>query len=207
MVGCIVSDMPDSTEWIDLDPHAGRLRVSDDYVVLEDHWMPRMLELSANGAVNGGADPELYARVEVNDDGMPRLTELRLVATDPESRGVAQADLREIVVSSLVEDLVAGFTFRLDGGQGRVIVPAAGTPAFDAALRFVGRARSSRTSRNITPELLQRVAAVYRNNIDRYPTKAVETHFQVSQRMAAEYVSRARKRGLLPPTKKGQKRA
>ena len=67
--------------------------------------------------------------------------------------------------------------------------------------------RAGRTSRDITPQLLERVAKVYRDNIDKYPTKAVQHHFQVSQRMAAEYVSRARKRGLLPPTKRGKKNA
>lgn len=202
--------MTDGTGWIDLKPHAGRLRVSGEYVVLEDHWMPTVLELSANGTANDGPDPELYARVEVSHDGVPRLAELRLVATDPDSKGVRQADLREVQVSALVEDLLAAFTMRVerdDRGDVRVDPPYPDSPAYVAALRFVGRQRTGRTSRDITPDLLERVAKVYRENIAGHPTKAVQHHFQVSQRMAAEYVSRARKRGLLPPTKKGKKNA
>lgn len=204
--------MTDGTDWIVPNPEmAARLRISHEYVVLEDHWIPRTIELSANGAVNDGPDPEVYARVEVNDDGVPRLAELRMLSTDPHSQGVRQADLREFQVSSLVEDLLAAWTVRLDrDDEGNLAVgdlPFVGTDAYAQSLRLVGRLRSGRTSRDVTPELLQRVAAVYRKNIDGHPTKAVQYHFQVSQRMAAEYVSRARKRGLLPPTKKGKKNA
>lgn len=148
--------------------------------------------------------------VEVNGDGVPRLAELRFLATDPDSKGIRQTDLREVQVSALVEDLLAGFTMRVErDGCGEVTVepPFADSPAYTAALRFVGRQRAGRTSRDITPDLLERVAKVYRDNIAGHPTKAVQHHFQVSQRMAAEYVSRARKRGLLPLTKKGKKNA
>lgn len=69
--------------------------------------------------------------------------------------------------------------------------------------RFVARVGR----RDITPTLLDKVAQVYRDNIDGYPTKAVQHHFQVSQRTAAGYVSKARERGLLPPTKRGKKNA
>lgn len=39
------------------------------------------------------------------------------------------------------------------------------------------------------------------------PTKAVGETFNVQQRMASKYVERARQRGYLPATKRGQKRA
>ncbi|MBR7744453.1 hypothetical protein KC207_14250 [Phycicoccus sp. BSK3Z-2] len=202
--------MPNGTDWIVLGDQAARLRVSREYVVLEDHWIPTWLEISVNGRPNDGPDPEGFARVEVNRNGVPRLVEFAFRASDPESQGIRQADFREVEVSALVEELVAGFTFRAQRGpDGESIVepPLEGSDAYLEALRFIGRRRAGRTSRDITPELLERVARVYRSNIDRHPTKAVEHHFQVSQRMAAEYVSRARKRGLLPPTKRGQKRA
>lgn len=198
--------MTESAEWIVTDLGA-RLRASEEYVVLEDHWMPRVIEVSVNGAANDGPDPETYARVEVNDDGVPRLTELRFTSSDPDSPGIRQVDLRDVEVRAIVEDLVAGFTFRIEREEG---APARAVTWYDDAaghLRFVMRRRAGRTSRSITPELLERVAKVYRDNIAGHPTKAVEHHFQVSQRMAAEYVSRARKRGLLPPTKKGKKNA
>lgn len=200
--------MPEGAEWIVGPDQAFRVRASDEYVVLHDYWLPRVIELSANGASNDGPDPETYARVEVNDDGIPRLVELRITVSDPDSAGIRQTDLREIEVRAVLEDLVAGFTFRIERGPDGEAVRAV-TWHKDAAghLRLVMQRRAGSTARDITPELLERVAKVYRDNIAKYPTKAVQHHFQVSQRMAAEYVSRARKRGLLPPTKKGKKNA
>jgi len=200
--------MPDGSDWIVFESTGARMRLSGSNVVLEDHYLPRTVEISVNGRINNGPDPETYARVEVSNDGIPRLTELRFTSDDPDGPGIRQADLREVQVAALVEDLVAMYTIRIDrdpGGEARAAVTSLDDKP--ALLRFVGRMRSGRTARDITPELLTRVANVYRANIDRHPTKAVEHHFQVSQRMAAEYVSRARKRGLLPPTKRGKKNA
>lgn len=183
------------------------MRASTDDVVVEDHWIPRVIE---TGTLDGvAADPQWYARVEVTEAG-PRLVEMRFYCTDPDSQGIRQTDLRETEVRAMVEDLVAMWTFRIErDAEGRPVHArsAIDAGAFTEHLRFVGRMRAGRTSRDITPQLLERVAKVYRDNIDRYPTKAVQHHFQVSQRMAAEYVSRARKRGLLPPTKRGKKQA
>ena len=44
-------------------------------------------------------------------------------------------------------------------------------------------------------------------NIDGAPTKAVAAMFNVKDRMASTYVERARKKGYLPETKQGQKKA
>jgi hypothetical protein len=199
--------MPDGADWIVSPDDPIRLRASEDYVVLEDHWIPRTIEYNAGGARNDGPDPEVYIRVEVDPDG-PKLRELSLLSTDPDARGIRQGDLRDIKVGMFTEDLVAAFTIRIDRDPGghvdRAVTYHQDQPAH---LRFVGRLRAGRTSRDITPDLLERVAKVYRDNIAGYPTKAVQHHFQVSQRMAAEYVSRARKRGLLPPTKRGKKNA
>lgn len=196
--------MPESTAWIVLEELGARVRVSEEYVVLADHWIPCVLEI----VTEGDGEPETYARVEVSESG-PKLVELRFSSVDPDARGVRQADLRDVQVSALLEDFVAGFTFRVEGSgeNAEIHIPFRETPEFTDALRFVGRMRAGRTTRDITPQLLERVAKVYRENIDKYPTKAVQHHFQVSQRMAAEYVSRARKRGLLPPTKRGKKNA
>jgi hypothetical protein len=107
-----------------------------------------------------------------------------------------------------VEDFVALFTHRINRDENGAFVGLE-TPPEDLPelTRFVGRMRAGRTSRDITPQLLERVAKVYRSNIAGTPTKAVQHHFQVSARMAAEYVNRARKRGLLPPTTRGKKKA
>lgn len=183
-----------------------QLRASEDYVVLRDHWIPTWIELQSVEEI--ASDPQVFAHVEVTDSGS-RLTELRFYSTDPDSPGVRQTDLRETEVRALVEDLVAMFTVRVQRDQDGEIAARPSTASdqdFYDHLRFVGKMRSG-PSRSITPDLLRKVAAVYRDNIDRYPTKAVQHHFQVSQRMAAEYVSRARKAGHLPPTKRGKKQA
>ena len=186
-------------------PEAGfSVQLSEEHVVLEDHWVPMVLRFKTTAQ-----EPQLYFEVFVPErEGGPRLTEFAFISRDPDSRGVRQADFREVQVSAIVEDFVAMFTVRIERDEnGEVVKGISAVDDMPGLTRFVGRMRAGRTSRDITPQLLERVAAVYRENIAGYPTKAVEHHFQVSQRMAAEYVSRARKRGLLPPTKKGKKNA
>jgi hypothetical protein len=60
--------------------------------------------------------------------------------------------------------------------------------------------------RHVNAELLQQVAAVYWANFNKAPAEAVARTFGVKQRMAHEYVRRARKRGFLPPTTQGKKK-
>lgn len=180
------------------------VQLSEEFVVLEDHWVPMVLRFKTTSQ-----EPQLYFEVFCPEhEGGPRLTEFAFVSRDPDSQGIRQADFREVQVSAIVEDFVAGFTVRIERDEnGEAVKGVPGIDDLPGMTRFVGRMRAGRTSRNITPQLLERVATVYRDNIAGHPTKAVEHHFQVSQRMAAEYVSRARKRGLLPPTKRGKKNA
>ena len=154
-------------------------------------------------------EPELYARVEVSPGGT-RLSELRLSADDPDRRGVRQSDLRNVDFAFLLEDCVAAMTLELDPtvlGPDPAQWPArVGQPAERDVVRLARLLRRGR-QRELNPKLLERVAEVYRANIHGAPTKAVQQEFQVSPRMATEYVSRARKRGHLPPTKQGKKNA
>ncbi len=147
----------------------------------------------------------MYLKVEMSEAGS-KLTEFHLSA-DADSRGIRQSDLRDVLVRAAVEDVVANFAYRIERGAEVEATGVTGQDtavAYTDALRAVRRARSGR---DITPELLERVAAIYRENISGHPTAAVQHHFQVGQRMAAEYVSRARRRGFLPPTKRGKKQA
>jgi hypothetical protein len=65
-----------------------------------------------------------------------------------------------------------------------------------------------RRRNRITADFLRQVAGIYRANFDAAPTQAVARAFRVKQRMAHEYVRRARERGFLPPTTTpGKKRA
>ena len=190
--------------WEDVADAGFAVQLSEERVVLEDHWVPMVLRFKTTSQ-----EPQLYFEVFCPEhEGGPRLTEFAFVSRDPDSQGIRQADFREVQVSAIVEDFVAMFTVRIERDEnGDVVEAVSAVDDMPGMTRFVGRMRAGRTSRDITPQLLERVAKVYRDNIAGYPTKAVEHHFQVGQRMAAEYVSRARKQGLLPPTKQGQKRA
>src|ERR1035437_1349000 len=107
--------MPNGAQWIEFESQMGRMRVSEEYVVLEDHWIPEVLEL----VVGGEGDTEAYARVEVSESGS-RLVELRFTSDDPDGQGIRQADLRGVQVSALTEALVAGFTDRPQRGGDRM---------------------------------------------------------------------------------------
>lgn len=182
------------------------VRISGSRLVVEDYWMPTWFEITVGG---DDGEPVTFARVEAREDG-PTLVDLRLTSPDIETRGIKQADLRSIEVRALVEDLTAGFTIRIKGHwrhEIEAVVPVPDSVDYADAVRRIVRMRSGKGTREITPKLLERVADIYRANIDSAPTAAVRKAYQVSPRMAAEYVSRARKRGLLPPTKQGKKRA
>ena len=177
-------------------------RVADESEVIEGVEVPCSIELDTSG----GADPDMHVRVELRD-GSPVLTELSFTSR-PGQGQIQQKHLRQTDIGKLVTDLVVS-TMRTDA-----MVPVGEAPDVTAlrqskatARRFVDRQRLPRTRRVMTPEFLQQVAEVYRENINGKPTKAVADTFNVQSRMASKYVDAARQRGLLPPTKQGQKKA
>lgn len=190
--------------WEDFEEGGFAVQISEEHVVLHDHWLPMVLRFKTTAQ-----EPQIYFEVVVPErEGGPRLREFAFISRDHDSHGIRQADFREVQVGAIVEDFMAMFTTRIERGEtGEVIQAVSAVDDMPGLTRFVSRMRAGRTSRDITPKLLEDVAAIYRQNISGHPTKAVQHHFQVSQRMAAEYVSRARKRGLLPPTKRGKKNA
>lgn len=178
------------------------IRAAGTYVLIEDYWVPKWIELTVGGH---DLQPLTYARMEMRR-GAPALVDLRFRSPDDSVREVRQSDLREVQVSAIVEDLVAGFTVRVS--EGEPIEPAfIDTPAYRDALRRLQRSRAGKATRTISPGLLERVAEIYRENVSDRPTQAVQRAFAVSPRMASEYVQRARRRGLLPPTSPGKKKA
>ena len=95
-------------EWFTVEREDGgeaRIRLSGPRVQLERHLVPAQVEIKTGGE----GEPEIYARVEVNEGGS-KLAEICFVSTDPDARGIRQTDLREVEVSALLEDLVALFT-------------------------------------------------------------------------------------------------
>lgn len=183
-----------------------RLRWSGSYVPVEDALVPEYIELTID---TGDGQPTAFERVEVRD-GVPQIVEFRLTSS-PGQREVRQADLRAVQLTALI-DLVAGLSMQVtnytDRTGGRVIlVNPDDDENLNAAVDSMKRARSGKAVRTITPQFLERVAEVYRTNVDGRPTRSVQDHFVVEPRTASEYVQRARRAGLLPPTSPGKKRA
>ena len=199
----------DGDEWAVFDGGDSALgfRRSADVVRLDDWSVPDWVEVEYS-------DPEgqvwLRSRVDVAPDVGPRVTRLEFLAVDGEPLGIRQCDLRGVEVAAIAEYSVALFARErreVDGGLVAYVPVMVESQLADAANKLRGGMRAGATTRGITPQLLERVARVYRANIDQNPNKAIELEFGVAQRTAAEYVSRARKRGLLPPTTRGRKRA
>jgi hypothetical protein len=189
----------------ELTEHVGEgfaVRASGEYVPVGDRLVPSMVELELNG---DATSPTSTVRVEVRD-GAPRVVEMRFHAK-PGQGEVRQAHLRETQLEAMVE-LVAAFAVRVvsfDDGTG--VVQSSLSPEGEVWSESLDSLRRARANRKVTPELLQEVAAVYREHLATGPTKAVRARFFVSQRMASNYVQRARRAGLLPPTSPGKKRA
>ena len=108
----------------------------------------------------------------------------------------------------MVIELMATFSTRVDQSDPLAALRRINDPgeAFSGARRFVERRRRGPGLRDLTPEVLKRVAEVYRANFDHAPTQAVARTFGVGPRMASTYVQKARERGYLPPTKQGKKK-
>jgi hypothetical protein len=176
------------------------IRVSGEYEIVHDRYLPTWLELT----IEGHDGPNLFRRIEVRD-GRPELVAMSWWSI-PGQREIKQKDLRNLPVASILDEVYPAFVIHVDHVNEQALVAAGDSPAFYAAQRFVENIRGP-GHRAITDELLKKVAEVYRRNIDRAPTQAVARSFGVKSRMASTYVDRARRAGYLPPTRQGQKKA
>lgn len=149
----------------------------------------------------GKGNPDMFVKAAVRD-GSPQVVELSLISQPGQSE-VRPKHLREIDLEQLAEDLYWFEVCEADHNDD----PFVWETANRAANKFIQRQRLPRDYRRIDDSLLREVAEVYRANIRTAPTKAVAKHFGVKDRMAAEYVKRARDRNFLPPTKRGKKQA
>jgi hypothetical protein len=153
--------------------------------------------------------PDFHCRIELRDD-VPRVVEWGWRARENQTE-IRQKHLRASEVSDLA-DLVYGtwiieFHDAWREGFGTLLNNFPGNDE-DQTRRIRGFLQDLRSGRRrINTELLRQVAEVYRANFDSAPTEAVARTFGVKQRMAHEYVRRARERGFLPPTTQGKKRA
>ncbi len=180
--------------------------VSDTSEVIGDHEVPTWVELTTAG----GAEPDMRIRVELRD-GAPRVVELAWIS-QPLQKEIRQKQLRQTNLAKLATDLIVSTVSDTDIIDGVMILPEDVDrqqlrQSRLALQKFVDRQQRPRDRRRMTPEFLKSVAKVYKENIDGNPTKAVAETFNVASRMASEYVTRARRAGLLPKTVRGKKMA
>ncbi|GGO70682.1 hypothetical protein [Nonomuraea cavernae] len=176
----------------------------DHWVRVGDRLLPKQIHVVLPGA---GGQPRLTARLEVVE-GIPQCREITIASVE-NGREVKQNDLRTVSIAEMVEGIYAGFSEKIEREENGVImaVASSGEIAYVDAMHDIAAARKGRGARKITPTFLAEVADVYRANVNENPTQAVRRTYDVSTSMAAEYVRRARKAGLLPATTSGKKQA
>jgi hypothetical protein len=166
-----------------------------DRVELSDGvTMPRRVTVIP---VAGDDLPRTEVVVETGDDGVPRCRAVRVTSGEA-GRDVQASDLRglplEDVIVAAVKYTGTTATGTALGGWGGLDEMRQRVQATTAAAKQARRG----VRRRVTPELLRRVAEVYRANPDA-PTKAVAEVFGVAHRTGTLYVRQARDADLLPP--------
>lgn len=150
---------------------------------------------------HGVEGPDVVVKVAIRD-GSPELVQLSF-EVQPGQSEVREKHLRKLEVNWLATDLYSVFVAEFGEDPSR----DESDRAMRVAEKFVERQRRPREYRVLNDDVLQKVAEIYRANFHHAPTKAVAKHFGIKERMASEYVVRARKANHLPPTKQGQKKA
>ncbi|GHE28629.1 hypothetical protein GCM10017673_33890 [Streptosporangium violaceochromogenes] len=166
-----------------------------------DRLLPRRIDVVLPGA---GGQPRFTARLEVVS-GIPQCREIAISSVD-NGREVKQLDLRGVSIAEMVEEVFALFSTRVifEEGDHITAVKEAGGKAHVEAVRMIATTRKGKGARKITPAFLEEVAGVYRDNAAKNPTQAVQRAFDVSPRMAGNYIRKARDLGLLPEVTDGR---
>lgn len=166
--------------------------------VVGDRRVPSVMFFDAPG---GRDSPRLHMRFEVRQ-GVPVCAELRVIAKDGGSE-VQSKWLRLIRLEDWMETVVAGCSEHIDSPTQSSLRE---TTRDD--VRNVRTARKQ-TRRTVTPELLAKVAEIYREHFYDNPVQVISAAFGVSVRTAARYVQHCRsdEYQLLPKTEPGKKKA
>jgi hypothetical protein len=157
---------------------SARWYTRDEYIDANGVRIPSRVRLHMPGDLRG---PELHLTFRISN-GVAACTELYLEAKG--GKAIRAKDARDAarVLLDWSEDILEIFT---------------------KAHQTVRPPRA----RKITGQVLAQVAATYRRNLDRNPTRAVADHFGITRPTAGRWVTTARQAGLLPPTTPGKKRA
>lgn len=177
-------------------------RVSTDFEIVDGRRMPLWMEVedAGEGAVSGlgwGARVELVA-------GVPKIVNIGFETRHgfEFGREVKAADFQ--VTRDIINTFYAAFCAEQD---------ATGEPVFrigdadaDRRIReFLERRRTGR--QRLKTADYERAAQVYRDNFEDTPTQAVAEAFGVGIRQGGNIVAECRRRGFLPSTKQGRKKA
>jgi hypothetical protein len=169
--------------------------IESDQVTVGDRVVPRSIEVFAVGGAES-TEPILRLLITIVD-GVPRCSLLSLERRDS-GRGIQGSDLRAIRLDDWVEEIVAAASWHVRSVEnGEVHAAASDDEQAMAAARRAVREMQRSARRKMTPELLAKVAKVYRDDKTGKPSKEVEKAFGVSKRTAARWVSLARKDNLL----------
>lgn len=173
-------------------------------VEVGDHEVPELIFVTFPG-VDG--QPQLELTID-SSSGVPRCADLR-VSSMPGGREVRTHDLRQVDLATWIEAIVPLFMNEIverrtskDGLLQKTVVRVADSDATYTKAAKKELQQSLRAARRkVTPELLKRVAGVYKSDEGR-PARAVQTAFRVSPRTAYRYIEEARKQGFLETSEK-----
>jgi hypothetical protein len=173
----------------------------------EGEWSPsvRLLPAWVEFDLYGRDEPDFRCRIELRDE-VPRLVELGWRANENQNE-IRQKHLRAAEIADLVNTVYRSQVFEVRDvwrDKPGMAIPTISDEQNRIIRNLVHDMRAGR--RHVNTEMLRQVAEVYRANFDEAPAEAVARTFGVKQRMAHEYVRRARERGFLPPTTQGKKR-
>jgi hypothetical protein len=161
-----------------------------------DYALPRQW----HSTLDGEGLPYIVELDFAADEAGPSCQALRLVAREA-GEPVSARRLREVPVAECIQVAISSAAMRFERRAGELRVAIGGTdPADTMELARKVRPRSATTS----DEHLREVADVYLKAPEK-PTRAVEDAFgPISHSTAARWVGEARRRGFIPPIKRGR---
>lgn len=140
-------------------------------------------------------------------DGVPQCRSLAITSVE-DGREVRPLDLDAVRLREWVDDIYAAFALDVvDTEHGVRLGPLEDGEEQLQTLGAFAAARRGKAARRVTPQLLETAAQVYREHIHDRPIAAVAAAFDVSERSASDYITKARRAGYLPPTTRGKKKA
>ena len=167
--------------------------------------VPNRIRVHFPGANDG--QPSLSLELEVID-GIPQCRSVQVDSVKG-GREVRRLDLDAIKLDQWVADMFALFAFEKRGSVfERVNGGRAGSDQERTAANDFQRARRGKGARIVNKQVITEAVKIYKANYSERPIKAIAMAFDISERTASNWITRARSNEfkLLPPTKPGQKK-